>query len=199
MKEIAPGIWTWSVFSQEKKLDFNGHLVASRDGCVLIDPPPMTADDRRDAERLGPPRSIVITNRHHTRDAAACSALWDAPILIHEADASGLPQGIRIGGTYRDGDKLAGGLLAVTLPDQKSKGESALLHAESGTLILGDALIGAPAGSVRMLPDDKFADPAKARAGLGRLLALRFDALLLGDGVSILRGGRAKVEEFLGA
>ena len=199
MKEIVAGIWTWSVFNQEKKLDFNGHYVAARHGSVLIDPPPMTEHDRLQIEKMGKPRTIVITNRHHTRDAAACSSRWDAPILIHEADAAGLPEGIRIGGTFRDGDRLADGLLVVTLADQKSPGESALLRSGVDALILGDALIGAPPGSVRLLPDDKYADPAKARAGLKRLLALRFDALLLGDGASIPRGGRARLEEFLGA
>lgn len=197
MKEITPGIRTWSVFNQEKKLDFNGHVVASPDGCVLIDPPPMTEMDVREAGELGPPRSIIITNRHHTRDAAAAAARWGIPILIHQADAAGLPPGIRIGGTYRDGDRLDAGLLVVTLADQKSPGESALLCERANALILGDALIGAPPGKLRMLPDDKFADAAKARAGLRRLLPLWFDALLLGDGASIPSGGRQAVASFL--
>ncbi len=197
MKEIAAGIWTWSVFSQEKRLDFNGHLVAGGNGCVLIDPPPMTDADRLEADGMGPKLAIVITNRHHTRDAAAAAARWGAPILIHEADATGLPSGVRLGGTYRDGDHLAAGLIVVGLADQKSPGESALLCARANALILGDALIGAPPGSLRMLPDDKYADPVKARAGLRRLLDLRFDALLLGDGASIPRGGQQAVESFL--
>jgi glyoxylase-like metal-dependent hydrolase (beta-lactamase superfamily II) len=197
MKEIAAGIRSWSVFSQDKKLDFNGHFVATQDGCVLIDPPPMTEQDAREADALGPPRGIIITNRHHTRDAAAASTRWGIPILIHEADAAGLPPAIRIGGTYRDGDRLDGGLLVVTLADQKSPGESALLCERANALILGDALIGAPPGSLRMLPDDKFADPIKARAGLKRLLTLRFDALLLGDGASLPHGGRQAVVSFL--
>ena len=197
MKEIASGIRTWSIFSQEKKLDFNGHLVSAQDGCVLVDPPPMTDGDRQEADGLGPMLAIVITNRHHTRAAAAASAHWGVPILIHEADAAGLPPGVPIAGTYRDGDQLAGGLVVVGLRDQKSPGESALLCARANALILGDALIGAPPGSLRMLPDDKYADPAKARGGLKRLLDLRFDALLLGDGASIPQGGRRAVESFL--
>jgi len=197
MKEIAAGIRTWSIFSQEKKIDFNGHLVAGGDGCVLIDPPPMTESDRQEADGMGAMLAIIITNRHHTRDAAAAAAHWGAPILIHEADAAGLPPGVRIGGTYRDGDHLAGGLTVMGLADQKSPGESALLCTRANALILGDALIGAPPGSLRMLPDDKYADPAKARAGLKRLLDLRFDALLLGDGASIPQGGRRAVESFL--
>jgi glyoxylase-like metal-dependent hydrolase (beta-lactamase superfamily II) len=197
MNEIAAGIWTWSVFNQEKKLDFNGHLVTGAEGCVLVDPPPMTDADRQQADGMGPMLAIVITNRHHTRDAAAAAARFSAPILIHEADASGLPAGVRIAGTYRDGDHLAAGLLVVWLRDQKSPGESALLSPRANALILGDALIGAPAGSLRMLPDDKFADAARARAGLRRLLDLRFDALLLGDGASIPQGGRRAVESFL--
>jgi hypothetical protein len=47
-----------------------------------------------------------------------------------------------------------------------------------------------------MLPDEKFADPAKARAGLRVLLDPRYDydAVLVGDGVSLPTGGRAALE-----
>ncbi|MCI0370277.1 MAG: hypothetical protein L0214_02595, partial [candidate division NC10 bacterium] len=83
MREIVAGIHTWSVFNEEKGLDFNGHLVVNDDGCVLVDPPPMGPRELEAMERLGPPTAVVITNRHHTRDAMAAAARWRIRILMH--------------------------------------------------------------------------------------------------------------------
>ncbi|MFQ5701777.1 MAG: hypothetical protein ACE5HU_08040 [Acidobacteriota bacterium] len=199
MKEIVAGIHAWSVFNNEKKIDFNGHLVANDEGCVLIDPPEMSEEELRMAEEIGPPGLIVITNRHHTRAAMELAARWKIRILMHEDDAQEILDDVRLGGIYRDGDRLTAGLLVVTLPDQKSPGESALICKKSDAVILGDALIGTPSGKVRMLPEEKYADVYRARAGLRRLLDHPFDAVLLGDGVSPVKGGRRVLEEFLGA
>ena len=45
-----------------------------------------------------------------------------------------------------------------------------------------------------MLPAEKYADAAKAKAGLRRLLKYQFDAILVGDGASILTEAKAAVE-----
>jgi hypothetical protein len=64
-------------------------------------------------------------------------------------------------------------------------------------LIVGDALIGKPAGSVSFLPAEKYADMGKAQEGLRRLLKYNFDSVLVGDGVSILTGAKQAVEQLL--
>ena len=66
-----------------------------------------------------------------------------------------------------------------------------------GVLIVGDALIGKPAGSVSFLPAEKYTDVAKAHEGLRRLLQYNFDSLLVGDGASILTGAKQAVERVL--
>jgi len=199
MRQILPGIHTWSVFSQDKGLDFNGHLVVGRNDCVLIDPPAMTDEEALEAERLGPPSAVIITNCHHTRDAMTFARRWHIPILLPEGDVDPLPATVRLGGVYRDGDRLAAGLVAVTLTGQKSPGESALLCPAAGAVILGDALIGKPTGRLSLLPPDKYVDVSKAREGLRRLLDHPFDAVLVGDGASLPVGGRAILRAFLEA
>jgi len=199
MKQILPGVHAWSVFNQEKGLDFNGHLVSNGGECVLIDPPSMSDEQIETAERLGPPVSIVITNCHHTRDAMTFARRWRIPILLPEKDAEPIPQTVRLGGVYRDGDRLAAGLIAVALTGQKSPGESALLCPAAGAIILGDALIGRPAGKLSLLPPGKYADVSLAREGLRRLLEHPFEAVLVGDGVSIPAGGRDVLRAFLDA
>lgn len=198
MKEIVRGIWTWSVHNEEKGLDFNGHFIVGPDDTVLIDPPPMTDAQMARVESLGIPSVILITNCHHTRDAMTFAARWRARILLDELDASSIPATVRLGGVYRDGDLLTGGLQAVRLQHQKSPGESALLCRAADAIILGDALIGRPAGRFGMLPDSKYRDAGLAREGLRRLLEHPFEAVLVGDGASLPAGGRRAVEQFLG-
>ena len=197
MKKILPGVWTWSVFNHERGINFNGHMVANEDGCVLIDPPPMTDQDLDQAATKGPPSAILITNRHHTRDAMTPAGRFKARVLMHELDATAIPATVRLGGVFRGGDTLPGGLLVITLMAQKSPGETALLLPKANAIILGDALIGNPPGRFNLLPADKFADVASARDGLRRLLDFPFDAVLVGDGQSILTGGREAVSAFL--
>jgi glyoxylase-like metal-dependent hydrolase (beta-lactamase superfamily II) len=98
--------------------------------------------------------------------------------------------------TFKDGELLPGGLWVIHLQDQKSPGESALfLQQGKGVLIVGDALIGKPPGALSLLSPEKYTDAAKAKAGLRRLLKYQFDAVLVGDGTSILTGAKAAVEQ----
>jgi len=99
---------------------------------------------------------------------------------------------------FRHGDRLPGGMEAVHIPDNKSPGESALLLRRTpNVLILGDALIGNPAGRLTLLPPEKYADVTRAREGIRVLLGYEFGPVLTSDGASILEHGRRAVEAFL--
>ena len=91
------------------------------------------------------------------------------------------------------------GLRVIRVPDGKSPGECCFLIRHANALIVGDAVIGKPAGKLSMLPTEKFADAAKALAGVQSLLAYPFESLLLGDGAPIIEGGRSALKEFLEA
>ena len=43
---IFEDIYTWSVFSEERQIDFNGHLWVRQEGNILIDPVPMSRADK---------------------------------------------------------------------------------------------------------------------------------------------------------
>jgi len=192
MKTIAPDIRQWSFFSPEKQLDFNGLLLTINDHCILVDPPPMEAADRTAVLKGRTVDYILLTNRDHVREAEVCRRDFKAKVYAPEADAPLME--IPIDKTYKDGELLPGGLWAVHLKDMKSPGESALfLDRGKGSLILGDSLIGRPSGQLNLLPADKFADIAKARESLARLLKYNFDTVLVGDGASILTGGKEAV------
>lgn len=196
MKEILPGIFQWSWFSQEKGLDFNGYLIEEGNERAMIDPPPINPEDRAEIERRQPIGTLLITNRDHLREADAFRKKFGSRLLVPESDAPEMP--VAADGIFKNGDNLPCGVIAIHIPDAKSPGECAfLLNRENGVLILGDALIGRPPGQLNLLPSDKFADSKKAKEGIKVLLGLTFDAVLVGDGVSILTQGKQAVQAFL--
>lgn len=195
MKAVLPGIYQWSWFSQEKGYDFNGHFLVAGQEKILVDPPPMTPEDLEWLKKQGPMTCILLTNRDHVREAEHFRSVFSTKILIHEKDAPLIE--VKPDGTYRGGDRLPGEWLAIHIPDNKSPGESALfLNRGRGILILGDALIGKPPGELNLMPPDKYADVAKARQGILVLLKYEFDTVLVGDGASVLMGGKQAVERF---
>ena len=193
MKALFPGIWQWSWFSEEKQLNFNGLFLTVGEHRIVIDPPPMTAEAATFIRRQGQLDYIIVTNRDHAREAAACQADFRCQLKVPDADASQMD--LKPTKTYKDGELLPGGIWVIQLQDQKSPGESALfLQQGKGMLIVGDALLGKPPGALSLLPAEKYADAAKAKAGLRRLLKYQFDAILVGDGTSILTEAKAAVE-----
>jgi glyoxylase-like metal-dependent hydrolase (beta-lactamase superfamily II) len=196
MKNLLPGIWQWSWFSEEKHLDFNGLFLTVGEHKILIDPPPMTGEASSTILRNGPVDYIIVTNRDHVRESARYQSEFYCQLLVPEADAAQID--LIPTKTFKDGELLPGGIWVIQLKDQKSSGESALfIQQGKGVLIVGDALIGKPAGSVSLLPTEKYADVGKAQEGLRRLLKYNFDSVLVGDGVSILTGAKQAFERLL--
>ncbi|HMU55794.1 MAG TPA: hypothetical protein PKA61_12360 [Nitrospira sp.] len=193
MQQLFHGIWQWSWFSEEKQLDFNGLFLAIGEHKILVDPPPLTAEATTLIRRQGGVDYIVVTNRDHRREAETCRDEFRCQLWVPDADAGQMD--LQPTRTFKDGELLPGGMWVVRLTDQKSPGESALFIPQGkGILIVGDALIGKPAGSLSLLAAEKYADIRKAREGLRRLLKYAFDALLVGDGTSILTGAKPVVE-----
>ena len=194
MKQVLSGIWQWSWFSEEKQLDFNGLFLTVGEHRVVVDPPSLTPEASTFIRRQGQLDYIVVTNRDHAREAVACQADFRCQLYVPEADAAQM--NLRPTKTFKDGELLPGGIWVVHLKDQKSSGESALfIQQGKGIVIVGDALIGKPAGALSRLPPEKYVDPAKAREGLHRLLKYNFDSMLVGDGASVLSGAKSLVEK----
>lgn len=198
MKQLLPGIWQWSWFSEEKQLNFNGLFLTVGEHKIVIDPPPMTADASTLIRRQGALDYIIVTNHDHIREAVTYQAEFRCQLQVPEADAPQME--VKPSKTFKDGELLPGGIWAVQLKDQKSPGESALyIQQGKGVLIVGDALIGKPAGALSLLAPEKYGDIGKAKEGLRRLLKYNFDSILVGDGASIIGGAKQALEHALQA
>ncbi len=197
MDEILKDIYTWSVYSEEKKLNFNGYFIASQHplfGNVVIDPPQASDSDLEQMESLGFVQHIIITNRDHIRWSEEFQQKFGAEIQMNTNDITN--SAMVSDRNFKNGDMIAGFLQAVVIPDNKSPGETALFWAERKTLFIGDALIGKPPGAVTLLPEEKYDDIQRAKVGISILHKLDFEHLLLGDGDSILHNGKEVVSQY---
>lgn len=198
MKRLhRPDLYGWSVFDESRDIDFNGLAWVRPGGNVLVDPLPMSAHDRAHLERLGGAAWIIVTNSDHTRAAGELARAFGATLAGPRAEREGfaLPCTAWLG----DGDEPVPGLQVIELHGGKTPGELALVL-EHTTLVTGDLVRAHAGGSLQLLPDAKIGDRAAVTASLHRLLERhpRIDAVLVGDGWPMFRGGGAALQALAG-
>ena len=169
---IFEDIYSWSVFSEARQIDFNGHLWIREEGNIAIDPVEMSDADRAQFEQLGGAKWIVITNRDHEREAAAFQEWTGAEVIVHEADADLLEN--KPSRTIRDGETIVPGLRAVHLPFGKSPGEIALYFSDKQAVLFGDIVAGEPMGRLTLLANEKLEDAPKAAMQLRKVFTTEF-------------------------
>jgi glyoxylase-like metal-dependent hydrolase (beta-lactamase superfamily II) len=195
VRELLPGVLSWPWYSERHGYDFNGTLVLHEAGNLCIDPVEPSAETLERLAQEGVAR-ILISNRNHVRAANAVRERTGAPVTIHPADADyARQQGARIDAELREGERI--GPFAVVGVPGKSPGEVAFYDSARRLLVVGDALIGNPPGQLSLLSERVMDDPARLRASVRGLLALDFDAVVVGDGVPVLAGARQRVRELL--
>jgi len=195
LREFLPGIFTWGVLSEPHGYDFNGTFVLHEDGNLCIDPPEPSDDVLDRLGRDGVAR-ILITNRNHTRGANRIRERTGARVAIHPADAAyARRQDVSIDDELEPGQRV--GPFTVVAAPGKSPGEVVLHDPVRRLLIVGDAVIGNPPGRLSLLREQVMDDPGLLRASVARLLDLTFDALLVGDGVSLREGARERLKELV--
>jgi glyoxylase-like metal-dependent hydrolase (beta-lactamase superfamily II) len=195
MQEIVPDVLVWSRFSERHGYDFNSHFVRHPDGNLCIDPVEPGDGILDELASIGATR-VLLTNRNHSRAANLLRTRLGARTAIHPNDADhARGQGAEIDDALEVGARM-GPLQVVGVPG-KSPGEVAFLWSERKLLIVGDAVIGNPPGRCGLLPEKVIDDFAQLQESLRGLLALDFDTLLLGDGVSILSQAKARLAELV--
>jgi uncharacterized cupin superfamily protein len=197
---ILSGVAMWSVWQPDRNLFFNSFFFegafgdgAASDGGpnggnLIVDPLPLSDADAAEIARRGGAAWVAITNRDHERDSRAVAARFGAKIAASELDAPLLSG--PVDRLLHDGDTI-GGATVIALEGVKTPGEFALNFRALRAVLVGDALWGTPAGALRLMPDEKLADPPRAALSLRKIAAALPEHLLLGDGASIFGGARS--------
>lgn len=193
--DLGAGLYFWQAYELAVKTDLSCAAIRSGDQWYFVDPIPLAADARQeltgDSVRGG---AILLTNGNHERAAAAFRDRFALPVL---APADAIAEfTIPVDRLVADGDELFGEITVIALPGAAT-GEVAYLHAASGTLCLGDALIHLDSHGFGPLPAKYCRDSRGLHKALARLLDHRFERMTFAHGTPILTKARARLESLL--
>jgi glyoxylase-like metal-dependent hydrolase (beta-lactamase superfamily II) len=163
----------------------------------LIDPIPL--EKRALNELIGSDRvaGIVVTSSNHHRISAQFAEQFSAPIFARcEAFPDKAEQQFR---SVADGDEICRGLRAIGI-EGAAAGEMILHYASnSGTLIVGDALINLEPYGFTFLPGKYCSNEKEMRRSLRKLLAYEAERILFAHGSPILSAASERLRELLGS
>lgn len=193
-------LWYWGRPQLDRGIDFNGWLWRHPAGGVLIDPMALDSVERARLRELGGARWILVTSLEHLRAAPALAADFGAELWLPAGDRARLEAaGVAASGWFESEtdlpEPLRPDLRVLPLPGGKSPVEPALHLIPCRAVYFGDLVRSHESGRLRLLPEDKLADPAAARRAVAGLAGLDVDAVLLGDGDPLLCGGDAALRE----
>lgn len=199
MDEIAPGLWHWTARNDHISKDVSSYYL--RGERVLLDPM-IPAQGLEWFEEHGRPEHILLSNRHHDRDAWRLRDAFGCTVHcvrngLHELEGRGPAE------AFDFGDELPGGVIAYEVgaicPD-----ETALYIPAHGALECGDGVVrwSGHQGDLAFVPDRLMDEPERTRGGLRDayrgLLGLDFDLLLLAHGDPVVGDGKETLRAFIG-
>jgi hypothetical protein len=197
MDEILPGLLHWTAFRDTIGTEVHSYLHAPS-GTVL-DPmvPPEGLDALGDREI----RRVVLTNRHHYRDADAYRERFGASVHCHEAGLHAFGSDRPVEG-FAFGDELAPGVTALEVGVLTPEETAIHLDGGGGALAFADAVTRGRDGEFGFFSDSLLGDdPEAVRAGLRAAFARlareqEFAALLLAHGEPVRDGAREQLAAF---
>jgi hypothetical protein len=196
MKRLhRPHLFGWSVFDEDRNIDFHSTVWVRPEGNVVIDPLPLSNHDEAHLGELGGVAWIVVTNSDHVRDSIRLAENTGAQLVGPSQEANNFP--VECTRLLTDGDEVVPGMSVLELEGSKTPGELALLL-EGSTLITGDLIRAHEGGALCLLPEEKLSNKRKAIASLQRLTLLpELEAVLPGDGWPVFRDAKLLLQELL--
>jgi hypothetical protein len=199
VQEIAPGLWHWTGMHPKIRIDVSSYYLAGER--VLIDPL-VPAEGLEWFREHGEPQHVLLTNRHHDRDAWRLREVYDCAVHcvrsgVHELEGRGPVE------PFDFGDELPGGVTAYEV-DAICADETALYAAAHRALACADGIVRwRQEGELQFVPDRYMDEPERTKAGLRdayrRLLDLDFDLLLLAHGGPVVDGAKHSLRAFIEA
>jgi glyoxylase-like metal-dependent hydrolase (beta-lactamase superfamily II) len=192
VEEVVPGVFHWRV-SDDRIGGFvsAAHAVRTVEGTVLVDPLPLAADA---LAQVGEVAAIVLTSGSHQRSAWRLRRELAVPVAA-PALSRALEEEPDV--RYGDGDRLAGGLLAVFTPGAGTTQHTLLLEGDPGVAFVSDLLVHEPGGELQLISAEYAHDIDEARRSVERLLDLPFSVLCLGHGTPVADGAKAAIRRAL--
>ena len=196
MKRLhRPDLYGWSLFNEDRNIDFHSVIWARPEGNVVVDPLPLCDHDQAHLEDLGGVAWIVLTNSDHLRDAENLAVRTGAQIMGPKGEADSFI--LECARWLTDGDEVVPGMTVLEMLGSKTPGELALLL-EKSTLITGDLIRAHEGDALCLLPDEKLSDKRKAVESVRRVAALpELQVLLPGDGWPVFRNATVVLGELL--
>ena len=196
MHEIAPGLWHWTARHPHIRSDVSSYYLRNERVALDILLPAEGLRWFDGAE----PEHVVLTNRHHDRDAWRLQEAFGCQ--VHCA-AAGVYELERRGAVtpFAFGDELPGGIVAHEV-DAICPDETALHIPAHRALAVADGVVrwGGEEG-LTFVPDSLMDDPPETKQGLRdayrTLLSLDFERLLLAHGAPVTADARRELRSFV--
>ncbi|MFN8160850.1 MAG: hypothetical protein U0R52_07395 [Solirubrobacterales bacterium] len=196
MREVIPGVFHWTAKHPKLGIEVSCHHLEGSG--TAIDPLiPAEGGEWFDEHRPG---AVVLSNRHHLRDAATLAERHGCPIRAHQSGLHEFAGGPQVTG-FSFGERLAPDLVALEM-DAICPDDTVLrVEAEGGALLFADSIINY--GQIGFVPDELIGDDpegvkAAVRARCAALLEEEsFEHLLFAHGEPLVGEGRAALAAFL--
>jgi hypothetical protein len=196
MHEIVPGLWHWTARHPHIGSEVSSYYLRAER--VVLDPllPPEGLEWFAGAE----PEHVVLSNRHHDRDAWRLQEAFGAEVHCAAAGVDELEGRGRVT-PFAFGDELPGGIVAhevgAICPD-----ETALHIPAHRALAVADGVVRWRGGEeLAFVPDSLMDEPAQTKQRLRDayrgLLGLDFELLLLAHGDPVTADARRELCEFV--
>jgi hypothetical protein len=203
VQEALPGLFHWQTLHPKIRTEVDSYWIEAAG--VLIDPlVPADAGIEWFAGRASQPVAVLLTNRHHYRDAGLFAQRFGCTVHCSRPGMHEFRAGQEVQ-PFDFGEALAGGVIAYEV-DAICPDESALhIPALRAVAIADGVVLGGPRGAEGQLgfvPDALMDEPEQTKRGLldayARLLAeLDFEHLLLAHGGPLIGDGRVRLRELI--
>ena len=187
-QEVLPGVLHWTALHPRIGIEVGCHFVVGSGTAIdpLLPAEGIEWFEGRDLQQ------VVLSNRHHLRDAQLLAERFHCPIYCHEAGLHEFADGPQVNG-FAFGERLADDITALEMDAICPEDTVLRIEADRGALLFADSLI--HYGEVGFVPDNLIGDDPEAvkrqiRRRCAALLDEDFEHLLFAHGTPLLDRGR---------